>query len=138
MSAQLLDVAGQSFSAKHDAVVLPGLDRPRPRSREVVLGATDLGLMINTSDWKLCRYKNGHVALYNLIDDPHEQHNLAYQASALTEMKRMDALLQQSLLESLMINNGDKFVEKSRYQGRGEFGQPGWQRPYPASLAERT
>ena len=50
----------------------------------------------------------------------------------------MDALLQQALLESLMVNNGDKFVEKSRYQGRGEFGQFGWQRPYPASLAERT
>lgn len=138
VSATLLDVAGQSFSAKHDAIVLPGLDRAHTRSREVVLGATDLGLMIADAEWKLCRYKNGHVALYNLSEDPREQHNLAYRPAALAEMKRMDALLQQALLDALMVNNGDKFVEKSRYQGRGEFGQFGWQRPYPASLAERT
>ncbi len=46
--------------------------------------------------------------------------------------------MQRDLIDSLMMANGDKFVEKSRYQGRGEFGQRGWQRPYPASLAERN
>ena len=31
--------------------------------------------------------------------------------------------MQRDLIDSLMMANGDKFVEKSRYQGRGEFGQ---------------
>jgi hypothetical protein len=93
--------------------------------------------MVVDAEWKLCRYKNGYVALYNLIDDPHEQRNLAYQPQALSEMRRLDAILQRDLIDALMIANGDKFVEKTRYQGRGEFGQRGWQRPYPASLAER-
>jgi arylsulfatase A-like enzyme len=94
--------------------------------------------MAADAEWKLCRYKNGHSALYNVADDPQEQHNLAYQPQALNEMRRLDAILQRDLIDSLMIANGDKFVEKTRYQGRGEFGQPGWPRPYPASLAERT
>jgi len=53
-------------------------------------------------------------------------------------MQRLDALMQRDLIDSLRMANGDKFVEKSRHQGRGEFGQRGWQRPYPASLAERN
>jgi arylsulfatase A-like enzyme len=121
-----------------DSIVLPELGLSQTRSRDHVFGATEFGLMVIAHEWKLCRYKNGHVALYNLSDDPHEQRNLAYQSRALNEMQRLDAIMQRDLIDSLMMSNSDKFVEKSRYQGRGEFGQRGWQRPYPASLKERS
>jgi arylsulfatase len=137
VTATIMALAGVERSGWGDSIGLPELGLPPARSRDHVFGATDLGLMVVDAEWKLCRYKNGYVALYNLIDDPHEQRNLAYQPQALSEMRRLDAILQRDLIDALMIANGDKFVEKTRYQGRGEFGQRGWQRPYPASLAER-
>ena len=136
--ATILAFAGVDRSGRGDSIVLPELGLPQIRSRDHVFGATEFGLMVIADEWKLCRYKNGHVALYNVFDDPQEQHNLAYQPHTLSELQRLDAILQRDLIESLMVANGDKFVEKSRYQGRGEFGQRGWQRPYPASLSERT
>jgi len=138
VTATILALAGISRLGWGDSIVLPELGLPHTRSRDHIFGATELGLTIITREWKLCRYKNGHVALYNLIDDPQEQRNLAYQPHTLSDLRRLDAILQRDLIESLMIANGDKFVEKSRYQGRSEFGQRGWQRPYPASLAERN
>jgi arylsulfatase len=138
VTATITALAGVDRSGWGDSIVLPELGLPHTRSRDHVFGATDLGLMVADAEWKLCRYKNGHVALYNVIVDPHEQHNLAYQPQALSEMQRLDAILQRDLIDALMVANGDKFVEKTRYQGRGEFGQRGWQRPYPASLKERT
>jgi arylsulfatase A-like enzyme len=137
VTATILALAGVDRSGWGDSIALPELGLPQTRSRDHLFGATELGFMVIAGEWKLCRYKNGHVALYNLSDDPDEQHNLAYQPHALSDLRRLDAILQRDLIESLMIANGDKFVEKSRYQGRGEFGQRGWQRPYPASLAER-
>jgi len=131
-------LAGVDRSGWGDSIVLPELDLSPTRSRDHLFGVTEFGLMVIAAEWKLCRYQNGHVALYNLIDDPHEQRNLAYQPHGLSEMQRLDALMQRDLIDSLRMANGDKFVEKSRHQGRGEFGQRGWQRPYPASLAERN
>ncbi len=137
VTATILTLTGVSRSGWGDSIVLPELGLSQTRSRDHILGATELGLMVIDTEWKLCRYKNGHVALYNLSDDPQEQHNLAYQPHTLSDLRRLDAILQRDLIDSLMMANGDKFVEKSRYQGRGEFGERGWQRPYPASLAER-
>ena len=93
----MLALAGVDRSGWGDSIVLPELDLPQTRSRDHVFGATDLGLMVIDAEWKLCRYKNGHVALYNLSDDPHEQRNLAYQPQTLSEMRRLDALLQRDL-----------------------------------------
>jgi arylsulfatase len=138
VTATILALAGVDRSGWGDSIVLPELDLPQTRSRDHVFGATEFGLMVIADKWKLCRYKNSHVALYNLNDDPHEQCNLAYQPHTLNDLRRLDEILQRNLIESLMMANGDKFVEKSRYQGRGEFGERGWQRPYPASLTERT
>lgn len=137
VTATIVALAGVERSGWGDSIELPELDLSPTRSRDHIFGATEFGLMAIANDWKLCRYQNGHVSLYNLGDDPHEQRNLAYQPHTSTEMHRLDAILQRDLMESLMIANGDKFVEKSRYQGRGEFGQRGWQRPYPANLKER-
>jgi arylsulfatase len=138
VTATILALAGVDRSSWGDSIVLPELGLPQTRSRDHIFGATEFGLMVIANERKLCRYKNGHVALYNLSDDPHEQHNLADQPHTLNELRRLDAILQRDLIDSLMMANGDKFLEKSRYQGRGEFGERGWQRPYPASLAERT
>jgi arylsulfatase A-like enzyme len=138
VTATIAAFAGVSRASWSDSIVLPGLGLPQTPARDIVFGATEFGLMIADVQWKLCRYKNGHTALYNLIDDPQEQRNLAYQPHALSDLRRLDAILQRELIGSLMIANGDKFVEKSRYQGRGEFGQRDWQRPYPASLDERA
>jgi arylsulfatase A-like enzyme len=138
VTATITALAGVDRSSWGDSIVLPELDLPQTRSRDHVFGATEFGLMLIAGEWKLCRYKNGHVSLYNLHDDPHEQRNLAHQPQALSEMRRLDAILHRDLIDSVMMANGDKFVEKSRYQGRGEFGQRGWQRPYPASLKEHA
>lgn len=138
VTATIIALAGVDRSGWGDSILLPGLNLPQPRSRDHIFGATEFGLMVIANEWKLCRYKNGHVALYNLSDDPQEQHNLAYQPHTLNDLHRLDTIMQRDLIESLLMANGDKFVEKSRYQGRGEFGQRGWQRPYPASLAERS
>jgi arylsulfatase A-like enzyme len=138
VTATIVALAGVDRSGWGDSIVLPELGLAQTRSRDHLFGATEFGLMVNANEWKLCRYKNGHVAFYNLSDDPHEQRNLAYQPHTLNDLRRLDALLQHDLIDSLMMSNGDKFVEKSRYQGRGEFGQRGWQRPYPASLKERA
>ena len=93
VTATILALAGVDRSGWGDSIVLPELGLPQTRSRDHVFGATDFGLMVIADEWKLCRYKNGHVALYNLIDDPHEQRNLAYQPHALSEMHRLDAHL---------------------------------------------
>jgi arylsulfatase len=137
VTATITALAGMDRSDWGDSIGLPGLGLSQTRSRDHLFGATEFGLMIIADEWKLCRYQNGHVSLYNLGDDPHELRNLAYQPRLLSEMQRLDAIMQRDLIDSLRMANGDKFVEKSRYQGRGEFGQRGWQRPYPASLKER-
>jgi arylsulfatase A-like enzyme len=138
VTATIAALAGVARSGWGDSIVLPELGLPQTRSRDHIFGATEFGLMIIADEWKLCRYKNGHVSLVNLSDDPQEQHNLAYQPHALDDLRRLDAMMQRDLIDALLLSNGDKFVEKSRYQGRGEFGERGWQRPYPANLKERA
>ncbi|MBI5652802.1 MAG: sulfatase-like hydrolase/transferase, partial [Chloroflexi bacterium] len=129
--ATILALAGQTPRRDNDSIQLGD-------AREYLFGATELGFVIRSDEWKLCRYKNGMTALFDLKNDPTEQHNRAYDAVAIGVLKELDALLQKEITESILFGQSDKFVEESRYQGRGEFGTRGWARRYPASIAEKN
>ncbi len=66
VTATIIALAGVDRSGWGDSIVLPELGLPQTRSRDHVFGATEFGLMVIADEWKLCRYKNGHVSLYNL------------------------------------------------------------------------
>ena len=134
LHATILALAGRTSRRDNDSIPL-GIET---RARDYLFGATELGFVIRTDEWKLCRYKNGLTALFDLKNDPTEQNNRAYDAASIGVLKGLDAILQKEITESILFGQSDKFVEESRYQGRGEFGARGWARRYPASIAEKN
>ncbi|MEX2541652.1 MAG: sulfatase-like hydrolase/transferase [Trueperaceae bacterium] len=136
VTATMLTAAGvEPGPAVTDSVPLPGLGlAAEGEPREFVFGSTNLGCMVTDDRWKLCRYQNGRVGLFDIVKDPQEQTNLAYSNAFLAVQKCLEAVLFDQILSSITVSNRDKFVEAATPLGEGAFGKRGWRRPYPAKV----
>ena len=72
----MVSLSGARVPTYMDAAPLPGLGLGGESEREYVIGILRSGWMIFDGEWKLARYGGGSH-LFNLRQDPGEQHNVA-------------------------------------------------------------
>ena len=130
VTATILSIAGCKIPAYMDAAPLPGLGIANEARRDAIMGMLHNGWMWFDGTWKLCKYAQG-VHLFNLTDDPHEQHNLAYDPQAADVFHRMDAEL---TAEVMRLTDEAFFPQRTytySYSSSPDFGRVGWERTYP-------
>ncbi|MYE89353.1 sulfatase-like hydrolase/transferase [Candidatus Poribacteria bacterium] len=130
VTATILGIAGCKIPAYMDAAPLPGLGIANEASRDAIMGLLHNGWMWFDGAWKLCKYAQG-VHLFNLTDDPNEQHNLAYDPQAADVFHRMDAEL---TAEMMRLTTEAFFPQRTytySYSSSPDFGRVGWERTYP-------
>ena len=135
VTATLLHFAGCAIPAYMDSIPLPGLGIESRNGREYSVGVVSDGWMIYDGRWKLTKYATGEQLLFDIENDPHEQHNLIDQHPA--NYRELDTLLTQAIMQSATESHYDKRVySTSSLSGDPSFGKRGWQRRYPQTLGE--
>ena len=135
--ATILRLAGCEVPDYVDSIPLPGMGFDCPRSRERIVGAVSRGWMLYDGTWRLSKYDTGETLLFNLREDPMEQHNLARNSAYQETLARLDAELTQAVMESIKEANHDRLVYTGDLSQRQWFGHEGWRRPYPRPIQER-
>jgi hypothetical protein len=87
--------------------------------------------------WKLVKYTTGEMLLFNLIEDPSEQHNRIDDPDCQAIYRRLDMGLTQEMLRSITDSHHEKRVAYSALYDEEAFGQEGWQRTYPQPFQDR-
>jgi arylsulfatase A-like enzyme len=134
VTATILRLAGCELPEYMDSIPLPELGLPVERPRDRVVGSLRRGWMLVREEWKLCKYAGGGSLLFNLYEDPTEQHNLAGESGYAEVCHRMDAELTTAIMDSIDLSHADKRVYTSTLSGSQEFGRPGWPRVYPMDI----
>jgi len=98
------------------------------RPREYVFGVTLQGFMLVKDRWKLCRYRSGQTALYDLNHDPTEQHNRVNDPAVAPMLQALDAILQREIIDSLLFSQRTERVDVDPLDPTAPFSQRGWQR----------
>lgn len=131
----LLAYAGCDIPGYIDAFTLPGLDLPGERKRDYIIGVTQGGWMIDDGMFKLAKYATGENVLFNLQEDPTEQHNLIRDPVYEDVLRILDAELTRNVMQSMRVAQEDRRVYTTDLSQQPDFGREGWQRPYPRKLA---
>ncbi len=134
VTATMLRFAGCELPGYMDSQPLPelGLDGPPPRER--IFGMLTDGWMAFDGEWKLAKYATGETVMFNLHDDPHEQHNLAADPAHAEVYRRLESELAQELMESFRFATHDRLAQSGDMSQNPSFGLEGWQRTYPAPV----
>ncbi|NLD45136.1 MAG: hypothetical protein GX657_16775, partial [Chloroflexi bacterium] len=66
--------------------------------------------------------------------DPEEQRNLADDPLYAAEYRRLDQELTREVIRSVRAGNYEQRVMARSLSHSDEFGQRGWQRPYPGAV----
>lgn len=122
--------AGIKLTAQ-DSIPLPGIGFGDAQ-RQCVMGATDMGYMVCTNKFKLCRYNNGVITMHDIVNDPEEQHNLFKRPEYSEQRDSLDQLLSAWLINSVIDGNGDKEYPYMTMTPDHPGHRRGWQRTYPA------
>ena len=123
--------AGIPIPNYFDLRILPGLPISKKNSgREYIWGATDLGMMIRTKEWKLSVYKTGEMQLVNLQEDPLEQQDLSEKPECQSILKKLYLGLIKNTIHAVQKRNHELLILSS---DKKLFGKKGWQRPYPCA-----
>lgn len=133
--ATLLAYGGVTLPSYLDAQPLPGLGLAGESARGELYGMVSNGWMVFDGRWKLCKYATGEQHLFDLQEDPTEQHNRLQDPAAAEVRLRLDVLLTQEIMRSASRAFDDRRV----YQGNSmwnddEFGREAWVRPYPQQI----
>ncbi len=134
VTATLLQFGGCERPDYMDSIPLPALDMPQQEGRDYIIGMVSGGWMIYDGVWKLCKYATGEILLFNLAEDPTEQHNLAKDPQGWGQYLKLDALMTQEIMQSLRASHKPQRVYVSDLSGDPGFGKEGWQRPYPRPI----
>ena len=127
VTATMVGLSGRPIPSYMDARPLTGLGLTDEK-REYIFGALRNGWMLYDGEWKLCKYPRG-AHLFNLRQDPTEEHNRAGDASCADTFHRLDAQLTREIMRSAAEAS---FAGCHRtHSSSAEFGRPGWGRSYP-------
>ncbi len=124
LAAAGIDAPGQ------DSQPLPGIGLGE-EARDHVMGATDKGVFVTDGRWKLSRYRNGVSCLHDVRADPQEQSDLFEVETQIRD--RLDKLLTEWILRSVMFGHGDKAYPYMTMTPDHPGHARGWQRSYPAN-----
>lgn len=132
VTATLLALAGVERPTYMDSQPLPELGLTDKPPRERIFGMTSSGWMNFDGTYRLHKYDTGESLLFNVQDDPTEQHNLLSDPAHHETLRRLENELTQEIMRSMT----DSFQPNRVYSGNSmwkspEFGARGWQRRYP-------
>lgn len=133
VTATILAYAGVEIPAQMDARPLPGLGHETDE-RDVLFGSLGTGWMLYDGRYKVHKYRTGEIGLFDLSEDPQEQHDLSGDPEHLDVLGRLDAKLTSEIMDNLDAAFADRAVrgEGPLYLDR-RFGREGWHRTFPAS-----
>ncbi|MEM7030828.1 MAG: sulfatase-like hydrolase/transferase [Chloroflexota bacterium] len=134
VTATLLHFAGCERPSYMDSIPLPDLGIPTSTDRDVIIGMTTSGWMIDDGEWRLSKYNTGEICLFNIKTDPQEQKNLAHDPANHAQYVRLDARLTQEIMQSVRDSHEPQTVYSAvgdSLAGDPGFGKEGWQRLYP-------
>jgi arylsulfatase len=148
VTATLLTLAGCGVPSYMDSRPLPALAQEEPHesvradlpaashreARRHIVGATQGGWWIDDGTWRLCKYSTGDAFLFNLLEDPDEQHNRYRDAECQSVRERLDAVLTQTVMDYTAAAHFDHRVYISDLSQQSTFGREGWQRPFPRHI----
>ena len=100
VGATLLELAGaEPVQGSYAQSLVPVLEDPSRPHREAALSELSGEVMLATSEWKVALNRNGRIyLLFDLVNDPHEQRNLA----GRPEVERVAQDLRKLALERLI------------------------------------
>jgi arylsulfatase len=136
VTATILALGGCPVPSYMDSIPLPGLGLPGERKQERILGCLRNGWMLFDGQWKLVKYAGGGSHLFNLQDDPTEQHNLAQDPSVATIYQQLDAELTAEIMRSMDEAFAERRLYTFSYSSSPDFGRVGWERTYPMPWQE--
>ncbi|NKB70598.1 MAG: sulfatase-like hydrolase/transferase [Candidatus Latescibacteria bacterium] len=117
-----------------DAQSLPGLGLAQDAPREILIGMMAGGWMAYDGRWKLHKYNSGEHLLFNMEEDPHEQHNRLDDPTCQDIRLQLDAALTSQIMRSVAASRHDQLVYGSDLSSDQDFGLPSWRRTYPNPL----
>ncbi|MBC7237526.1 MAG: hypothetical protein H5T69_16915, partial [Chloroflexi bacterium] len=130
VTATILQLAGCEVPPYMDSLPLPGLGLQEAR-QERIIGALRNGWMLLEGEWKLVKYAGGGAHLFNLRDDPTEQHNRAQDPVCADLYRRLDATLTAEIMRYMDEAFWPQRVYTFSYSSSPDFGRVGWERTYP-------
>ena len=137
VTATMLHYAGLDIPEHIDSRPLPGLGIPGATPRDHIFGVLNGGWMIYDGQWRLSKYATGEALLFNIREDPLEQHNLIADPGYRTVYRQLDA----QLVHQVMTHTAQAFFPQRVYvrdlSQTTAFGREGWQRPYPRDVRDR-
>ena len=131
VTATILGLAGCPIPGYMDSAPLPGLGLAGEKARDCIVGTLHNSWMLLEGAWKLSKYAGGGAHLFNLEDDPAEQHNRARDPQCADIFHRMDAELTTRIMRAMGKSSFAQQVYTSSYSSSPDFGRVGWERPYP-------
>jgi len=133
VTATMLHFAGLEIPEQMTSRPLPGLGIEGASGRDEIIGALNGGWMIFDGEWRLSKYSTGEILLFNIKEDPLEQHNLAANTAYAKVYRAMDARLTQAVMGYVRDSMHARRVYVNDLSQSPAFGREGWQRPYPRS-----
>ena len=134
VTSTMLRLASCEVPSYMDSRPLPGLGLTDQPARDRIFGMLTDGLMAFDGRWKLAKYANGEVVLFDLQSDPLEQTNLAGDPAYADQYRRLDMELTREVMESMRMAMHDRLAQKGDMSQDEIFGRGDWRRPWPAPI----
>ena len=138
ITATLISLVGLNVPAHMDSIPLPDLGIPTSCNRERIFGLLSDGWCVFDGTWKLVKYSNGEILMFNLLDDPQEQKNLINDESYKQIYRHLDEELTQYLMISYNSVVHDRIVDSKTLFADMRFGREGAKRTFPANVDSIT
>ena len=133
----ILSLAGVECRENNDSVILPEIPGVT-KSRDYLFAPSHKGYMVRKGDWKYVRYYSGLKMLTNVREDPEDRSNRLNDADCQEVLNELRDIMEREIDESIKVANHEKIVERGGIMGEGAFGQPDWERTYPAKAENFT
>ena len=134
ITATLIASIGLDVPEYMDSIPLPSLGLSKTPPRDRIFGLLSDGWCVFDGTWKLVKYSNGEVVMFNLIDDPQEQINLIDKEEFKDIYKELDRELIKYLMSSYNSVVHDREVDSRTLFADIKFGREGAKRTFPASV----
>ncbi len=131
ITASLLSLAGCDVPGTMDSRPLAGIGIDGATPRDRVFGFVSGGCMNYEGTWKLARYTNGYAALFNVDEDPAEQHNRIDDPECRELRSKLDSELSARMIRSINLAHAEKNHNTSWEDPVFCKGEGGWNRVYP-------
>jgi arylsulfatase A-like enzyme len=134
--ATTLSFAGAEIPPYLHSRTLPGLGIEGAAPRDRFFGALAGVWCLFDGRYKLSKFNTGDVHLFDLENDPQEQHNLAGKPGVARIQADLDRELTARMMAGIVTAGNPHRVYYSDLSQELDFGREGWIRPFPRSIRD--